>query len=183
MKQVIFFIGLLSLVSIAAEAVSNKNFAKAPAAVEPEIKNMDVCFSPKEKCDKKIISFIKSAKKSLEVAIYSLTHRDIVLAIKEAKDRGLKVRVIVDREQMAGEKSLVNELFEHNVNVKIGGSKGIMHNKYTIVDGEKIETGSYNYTSSASHFNSENQIYIFEEPVVKEYIEDYEKLWAQAVAE
>lgn len=183
MKQFLCLLSLFTLFTASAEAVGGKYFSKSSlSAIEPEIKNMDVCFSPKEKCDKKIISFINSAKKSLEIAIYSLTHRDIVSAIKAAKERGIKVRVVVDREQMDGPNSLVKELMQ-NVEVKIGGSKGIMHNKYTIVDNEKIETGSYNYTSSASHFNSENQIYIFEEPVVKEYMDDYEKLWESALAE
>jgi phosphatidylserine/phosphatidylglycerophosphate/cardiolipin synthase-like enzyme len=46
---------------------------------------------------KMLIDVINSAKETLDIAIYSLTHPDIVAAIKEAKKRGVVVRIILIR--------------------------------------------------------------------------------------
>src|ERR1700730_6907862 len=46
--------------------------------------------------EKMLIDVINSTKETLDIAIYSLTHPDIVAAIKEAKKRGVAVRIISD---------------------------------------------------------------------------------------
>jgi phosphatidylserine/phosphatidylglycerophosphate/cardiolipin synthase-like enzyme len=143
---------------------------------------METCFSPKEACDQKIIAFIDGAQQSLDIAIYAITHPGIADAIQRAHSRGLRVRMVVDRVQAAGNSSLVDELSSSGIPLKIGNTgRAIMHNKFTIVDGRALETGSYNYTRNATSENSENQMYIFESTVLERFQADFESLWSNGL--
>lgn len=144
---------------------------------------IETCFSPKEACDRKIIAFIDSAQQTLDIAIYAITHPGIADAIQRAHTRGLRVRMVVDRVQAFGNSSLVDELSSSGIPLKIGNTgRAIMHNKFTIVDGRALETGSYNYTRNATSENSENQMYIFESTVLERFQADFENLWINGLA-
>lgn len=139
----------------------------------------EACFSPDEGCDEKLWKFIQSAKKSLDIAVFDLTHEKITHEILVASKR-VPVRVVVDRRQSKGQHSLVSTLIKGGVPVRIGRQRGIMHNKFTIVDGERMETGSFNYTASASTKNQENQLYLSDAATVTRYRDRFEKIWSEA---
>lgn len=70
--------------------------AVAPAASEAGI---DVYFSPKVDCTDAIVAEIAAAKTSLDVQAYSVTSPPITKAVKEAHERGVRLRVILDKSQ------------------------------------------------------------------------------------
>lgn len=147
---------------------------------------LDTCFSPNESCDQKLIRFISSSKLTLQIAIYSLTHKGITQAIVDAHRNGRQVQVIVDRVQAAGNYSQVNNLKAAGIPVKFGNmspgnARAIMHNKYTLVDGVRLETGSFNYTENATSNNAENQFYTDEANIVNRYMKDFQKLFAEGL--
>lgn len=139
----------------------------------------EVCFTPDESCDAKLVEFIKSAKQSIDMAIYDLNldqlaHQLIVSAKK------IHVRIVADRRQSKGSHSLIPLLIKGGVSVRFGHQRGIMHNKFTVVDGVHVETGSFNYTNHASRANQENQIYLTSPQIVRRYAERFEKIWSDA---
>ncbi|MEA9356961.1 phospholipase D-like domain-containing protein [Bacteriovorax sp. PP10] len=147
-------------------------------AAQVSVKNMDTCFSPREDCAQKLISVLNIAEKTLDIAIFSITHSDITNAIIAAKERGVVVRVVVDKAQAGGSKSKTKELIAAHIPVKIGkASGGTMHDKFSIVDGMMLQTGSFNYSMSAANNNTENQIYIADKDAIQRYQEDFEILW------
>lgn len=139
----------------------------------------EICFSPDEPCDAKLWKFVQSAQKSVDIAVYDITHPKIVHEILVASKK-MPVRIVVDRRQSKGNHSLVSLLIKGGANVRFGKQRGIMHNKFTIIDGKRMETGSYNYTNNASKNNQENQIYSGEEKTVKRYKERFDKMWNEA---
>src|SRR6266568_2129043 len=74
-------------------------------------KDQETCFSPDERCDSKLIEFIKSAEKSIDLAIYDINLDQLVhqLAMKSKK---IPVRVVVDKRQSKGPHSLVSTLIK-----------------------------------------------------------------------
>lgn len=138
---------------------------------------MFVCFSPDVDCSKPLINILQQSKNSLDIAIYDLNYPSITSAIigQSAK---VKVRVVVDKEQSKTHSSLVAMLVKAGIPVKYGKQKGIMHNKFMVIDRFYVETGSYNYTDRASLANHENQIYTNDPDVVNAYIGEFEKMWA-----
>lgn len=158
---------LLSLLLLCATA-----FADSP-------KPNDVCFSPTEGCDQKLVAFVKTAQKSIDVAIYDINLDQLVHELLVAS-RTKTVRIIVDKKQSKGSHSLVDTLVAGGANVRYGHQRGIMHNKFTLVDGKMLETGSFNYTNHASEANNENQIYLDNPDIVLRYKNRFEQIWSDA---
>ena len=140
----------------------------------PEKSWVRVYFTPGPDCENNIIAEINNAKK-IDIAVYSITNQNIVDAIIAAKERGTKVRVITDRLQSAGRYSLVEELESAGIPVIRNEKHKIMQNKFAIFDGKRIESGSYNWTDSATKSNAENCMFFEQEN--KAFTKQFDYLW------
>ena len=154
----------------------------AYGALNPRNGIMDICFSPHGNCDQKIIKFVDSATKTIDMAIYSISLQGLVDSIIRLKKSGVKIRMVVDKLQAHGRSSAVSHLAKAGIPIKYGNVSGIMHNKFTIIDGNLVETGSYNYSSNATSYNAENQIYLNEPAVIQEFASQFEDLWDNGLA-
>lgn len=138
--------------------------AAALGALPLHAKTIDVCFSPYGHCDQVFVSWIRSAEKSLDGAIYSLTEPKIINAFIDAQKRGVRVRLVKDRSQKGNDRDRqsVEALRKGGVTLKIqrGSKGGLQHNKFLIVDGKYVITGSFNWTRSAARRNDENFVVI-----------------------
>jgi phosphatidylserine/phosphatidylglycerophosphate/cardiolipin synthase-like enzyme len=140
----------------------------------------EVCFSPENHCDIKFNKFVQSAEKSLDIAIYDVNLDQVVHTIL-VKAKTMPVRILVDTRQAKGPHSLVSTIKKAGIEVRYGYQRGIMHNKFTIVDGKMLETGSFNYTNGAANKNNENQVYLDTPEIVAAYKDRFEKIWAEAL--
>jgi phosphatidylserine/phosphatidylglycerophosphate/cardiolipin synthase-like enzyme len=146
--------------------------------VKPPVAD-EVCFSDSEPCDIKITKFAELAKQSIDVAIFDINLDNLVhILLKQSKTR--RVRILVDKRQAKGSHSLVPLLIKAGAQVRYGRQRGVMHNKFMIVDGAMLETGSFNYTNHAAQANSENQVYLANPTIVSRYKQRFERLWEDA---
>jgi phosphatidylserine/phosphatidylglycerophosphate/cardiolipin synthase-like enzyme len=125
---------LLLLLSVTPAIAANK-----PA--------LESAFSPKQGATKLVVKTIKDAKKSVQVAAYSFTSEPIAEALVAAYEKGINVKVVLDKSHRKGRGSLYKYLQENNVPTRINSKYAIMHNKFMIIDGKILEIGSFNYTS------------------------------------
>ena len=58
-----------------------------------------VYFSPNGGCQEAVLSEISNAKKSIDIAMYSFTSREIAQALVEAQKRQVKIRIVLDKAQ------------------------------------------------------------------------------------
>ncbi len=150
--------------------------AIAPPEIQPTENWYRVFFTPGTDCEVNIISRLNNAKKTIEIAVYSITNREIVNAILAAHGRGVKVRVITDLGQSKGKRSLVQELIDTGVPVRMNDDPWkIQHDKFAIFDGKDIENGSYNWTWNATNNNCENCMFF--KQTCSEFSNRYEYLW------
>lgn len=125
-----------------------------------------------------VLSTIRSAKSSIAVAAYSFTSKPISLALLDAHKRGVRVAVVVDQTDAAKGYSAARFLANHGVPVRTNGRYSIQHNKYLVVDRMTVQTGSFNYTASASERNAENVLVVGNAPdLAATYIADWQRLW------
>lgn len=144
------------------------------------VKEVEVYFCPKENCAKKIIDEINIANKSIDIAAYSFTIRDIFDSLKLAKQKGVRIRVIFDYLQSFNAYSLDENLINIDVPIlrkKGVGQYGVMHNKFVIIDGEKVFTGSFNYSINANENNFENLVFIRDEKIAEKYLIEFNEIW------
>ncbi|TVY08224.1 phospholipase D family nuclease [Paenibacillus cremeus] len=133
--------------------------------------------------EKILIGIINEAKSNLDIAIYSLTNKDIVDAILAAKKRGVAVRVLTDKQEAgtAAQSAKLKELKAAGIPIKDNTHKGIMHMKVTIADKSIVTTGSYNYSVSATTTNDEVIVAIHDAKLAQEWDTEFEKMWSDKV--
>lgn len=130
-------------------------------------------------CPSVLVNLYNSSTKTLDIAIYSLTYPSIIQAIKDAKARGVKVRVISDKTQSAGvtQKQAVNNLLGVSIPVKINKHSGLMHLKVSIIDNSILTTGSFNYSKNAQENNDEVLVVIKSKEMVTDFSTEFDRLW------
>ncbi|MEM2913395.1 MAG: phospholipase D family protein, partial [Candidatus Bathyarchaeia archaeon] len=141
---------------------------------------LGIYFSPKGGCENVIISWIRSANRSIHVLIYSFTLDLIAEELIYAYKRGVDVKVLFEKSQI----SLYSEymrLKEAGVPVRNDTNPDFMHNKVMIIDGEIVFTGSYNWSKSAEEDNDENLIIIKSMEIAETYEEKFEEIWNKGV--
>jgi len=139
-----------------------------------------VCFSRVEVCSSIIAKLIDSAERYVYVAIYSFTLDTLGDALIRARDRGVDVKVVIEREQADVKGSEYEKLLKAGINVRLDGNQYLMHHKFMVVDGGVVVTGSYNWSYGAEKSNDENLIVISNPDIARLYEEEFQRVWSQA---
>ncbi|MBM3602586.1 MAG: phospholipase D family protein [Alphaproteobacteria bacterium] len=136
-------------------------------------------FAPSPKTTALITRNLAKAEKTIRVAAYSFTAHPIADALIKAQQRGVDVKVVVDKTQANPRtRSIVTKLVDAGIPVRVDRKHSIMHNKYIIIDGRTIQTGSFNYTANAEKRNAENVMVIRNNPALaKKYLKNWQTLW------
>lgn len=134
-------------------------------------------FPPGRDAHRPIIRLYDNAEKSIHLAIYALTKNDIAKALIRAHKRGVEVRVIMDDGKADDVYSDDEKLEKAGIEVVKDGPLGLMHNKFCIIDGIIVYTGSYNHTKSGTEVHDENYIIIKDKMVADTYEKQFQKLW------
>jgi len=134
-----------------------------------------VYFSPGGGPTAALVKELDGAKESVLVQAYSFTSAPIAAALKKAHERGVSVRVILDKSQKTEKYSSATFLSHAKIPVWIDSKHAIAHNKVMILDGGTVVTGSFNFTKAAEERNAENMLIIRDKSLAKQYIAEWEK--------
>jgi len=146
----------------------------------PQPRFQDAFFFPNMQNVKRLQSYIKLAKKSIDLCIFSFTNDDLANEVKAAHQRGVKVRIVTDDEAMKGKGADSERMSAAGIPVRCDSEeKYHMHNKFMIVDSLFLITGSFNWTFQAGKSNQENIVVLDGEYFIKKYNEEFNKLWGQ----
>ena len=135
-------------------------------------------FSPKRGAAETVVGFIDNCEKTLDAAVYSITHDEIAEALIRAKSRGVEVRIIMDNLQSSNKYSDDEHLVESGVSLIRAKQSGCMHNKFIIGDRKAVGTGSLNWTKNADTRNRENFVIIRLRYVVQEFQKEFDAMWS-----
>ncbi|MFC7680919.1 phospholipase D-like domain-containing protein [Paenibacillus sp. GCM10028914] len=127
-----------------------------------------------------IIQMINGATSSLDIAIYSINYEPIVEAVINAAGRGVNVRMITDlshAEEKAKQKKALELIQAAGIPVKVNTHDGKMHLKMMIADGNKVETGSFNYLKSSVEENDDVAVFIEDDEVGKQFQLAFNNMW------
>lgn len=115
-------------------------------------------------CAQNLIAEFDKANISIHILIYNINEPSIVDSLIRAKERGIEVKIGVDKTQygQAGMKAEVQRMIDAGIETRIidVASTGIMHNKIAIIDGKVVIIGSFNYTNNAQKYSKENILLI-----------------------
>lgn len=184
-----YAINLGQLVDSATKALASEEKGSATVS-EHTISNPDdvriaIGFSPEGSAQTAIIEMIDSSKSQIRLAAYSFTSPAIVKALIRAKKRGIDVRIVVDEKGNKSKSSVaaMNLITNTGIPLRTISKYAIHHDKYIVSDSKNVETGSFNYSSSANDRNSENAIVLYNMPqVASQYLAHWESRWSNATA-
>lgn len=136
--------------------------------------NYTVCFTPGQDCTTEIVDVVNNAISNIWVQAYSFTSKPIAKALVLAKERGVNVQVILDKEALTGKKTTLRFFVQHKIPVWIDNQPAIAHNKVMVVDQTQVVTGSFNFTNAAQFQNAENVLIIYDEGLAKKYLANWQ---------
>ena len=144
-----------------------------------------ILFSPEDHLADRLIALIDQEKKSIHAAVYCLTHYPIANALIKAHNRGVKVEILVDPFSVKARsplKKLATQgipLFVWNPPAsaqKSSQKKPLMHDKFCVFGGEKVWTGSFNFTVQATDYNRENAVLLDHPEAAAQYLKEFERI-------
>jgi phospholipase D len=121
---------------------------------------IQVRFSPEGGCTQFIKEAIAKAQQTILVQAYTFTSLPIAEALIQAHQRGVDVRILVDRSQLASKYTQVRYVVAQGIFAAVDVVPGIAHNKVMIIDNNYVLTGSFNWTKAAETSNAENLLLI-----------------------
>ena len=137
----------------------------------------EVYFSLSDNPQKAIIKNINQAQAFINIAMYIFTDREIAIPLVKARERGVKVRLYLDQDQVDYKYSQSRFLVQKGLKVRISSNNYIMHHKFAIIDNRILLTGSYNWTFSANHRNDENLMVIDDPEIIEIFQNQFVNLW------
>jgi phosphatidylserine/phosphatidylglycerophosphate/cardiolipin synthase-like enzyme len=141
-----------------------------------------VIFSPKGGTSNELARLIKAAKKEIVVAAYAFSSKYLGQALSAALKRGVKIRVLLDRDNARKAYSIDEWLAGEGIDVRfIEMKRGNMHHKLMIIDGKLLMTGSYNFTNESEFRNHEAAIFTNNQTLLQSFAAEFERLWNLAV--
>lgn len=159
------------------------------------ITNYRVLFSPKDHLAEELISLIEKERVSIKVAMFCLTHRQVVKALSQASHRGVDVQVIVDPFSLRSNSVLnQNKQFPFAIYVwnpepeyrelksgkRVQKKTGLMHDKFCVFGTDRVWTGSFNCTRDANLIHQENALIIESSEIATSYLSEFERIKKQA---
>ena len=150
---------------------------KEPAPLE--LPDVAAYFSPGPDCLNEITSLFRTARKRIDICVFTITDNRIVEEIVQAHQRKVTMRVITDDDKSLDRGSDVDRLEDLGVPVRKDRSRHHMHHKYAVFDGRTTLTGSYNWTRSAAEYNEENIVVSEDARLSTTFTAHFEQLWEE----
>jgi phosphatidylserine/phosphatidylglycerophosphate/cardiolipin synthase-like enzyme len=142
-------------------------------------------YAPRENLESLDAREIERAKLSIDMAAYVLSDAQVIEALIGAAERGVVIRLYLDRSQFAEHGpirgGLVEALLAHpNVAARVKGEGVLMHLKAYAVDGEALRTGSGNFSRSGLASQDNDLIFITDQATVDAFETNFERIWTRA---
>jgi len=166
MRLIIVLLIIVLLLSGCAEKPTGKVVEQQ--VVKETSNPMEVFFCPENECREHLLNLLQNANNSIHCAFFDLDIPEIIDTLKQ-RQINIDVKLVVD-----GRNS--NESSEIN-HVENSGKGGLMHNKFCIIDGNTVFTGSFNPTENDNFYNNNNIVIVYSKYISDNYENEFQELW------
>lgn len=146
-----------NIAGMATQQIQEKT-AKAP----------EIHFCPRDDCGKVFEMRINSANSSVYCAFYDIELKNIINALAK-KSKAVDVRLVMDssnfQSQIKGD------------GVRMDDDEQLMHNKFCVIDGKIVLTGSFNPTENDNYYNKNNVVVVYSKLLAGNYEDEFDELW------
>jgi phosphatidylserine/phosphatidylglycerophosphate/cardiolipin synthase-like enzyme len=127
--------------------------------------------------DEELAAVIGYAESSVDVVAYDLDLASVADALIAAHRQGISVRFITDSDN--ADEDAVAQLRQAGIPiVEDERDEGLMHDKFVVVDGVWVWTGSWNLTENGTYRNNNNAVLIASPALAENYTAEFEEMFA-----
>jgi len=166
MRLLVFFLIIILLLSGCAEKVTFTT--EQELVFEETSQPPEVYFCPEDECKEHLLDLLKTASNYIHCALYDLDLPEIIDFLKE-KQTEIDVKLVTDKDNSE------NILDLNPVNNE--GESQLMHNKFCVIDGDKVFTGSFNPTDKGNSYNNNNMVILYSKYLAENYENEFQELW------
>lgn len=169
-KKVLIGSALLGTIAVMVFGIDFGDLLGAENNVQSFVQDsgdIQVYFCPHQDCNQALVNFLDSAQESIHCAMFEIDLPDVREKLLE-KEQEMEVLVITDNDY----------LYEFNHSFVKTDTWGLMHNKFCIIDGKKISSGSMNPTVNGATKNNNNLIFIESEVLASNYEDEFQEMWS-----
>lgn len=139
-----------------------------------------VAFAPDSNITGDVARMIADAQESVEFLAFSFTSDPLAEALIAAHRRGIRVRGVIESRNARGSGGELGKFQAAGLDVLADGNCYLLHDKVFIVDGERVVTGSFNWSANAQEANDENTITVENAWFAERYQEQFQRIYEQA---
>ncbi len=125
--------------------------------------------------DEVVAATIDEARQQIDIAAFDLDSKPIIDALIAAEERNLTVRVVVDNEHTP--KATIDRLRRNGTSVIEDKRSALMHNKFVIIDGRYLWTGSMNFASTGVYCNNNNLVWLDAPQLADNYTAEMDEMY------
>ena len=138
--------------------------------------------------DARLVALMDGSTRTLDVAAYDFDLANVADAMVRAAQRGVRVRMVTDSETTGNARNApiqaaFGKLRAASIPVVADAESrdAIMHHKFTVVDGEWVQTGSWNYTDGDTYRLNNNLAIFRSRELAANYTAEFEKMFTQRI--
>lgn len=131
--------------------------------------------------DVPLVNAIAAVQNTLDIAAFEMNSETIYQAVLAAHQRGVRVRIVTDdKHGLDDEKDdALRDLKAAGIAVVDDNRSALMHNKFMIMDGKIIWTGSWNYTVNGTYRNNNNVLAMENATAAAAYQAEFDEMFTR----
>ena len=122
-------------------------------------------------------TLLRDARKSIVGAFFEIQLQKIADILVQKHQDGVEVRLVSDSDYR--DREAVQTCMRAGIPVIFDNRSAFMHNKFCVVDGTRVWTGSTNLTENCFYRNNNNAILIDSPQLASDYTTEFEELFTQ----
>ncbi len=127
-----------------------------------------------------LVQAIDGVRATLDIAAFEWNDPALTQAVVNAKRRGVQVRMVADNEHtLDDDNSTISQLANAGIPIVYDQRSAFMHNKFMLMDGAVVWTGSMNYTLNDIFRNNNNLLMLRSRQAVETYQAEFNEMFEQ----
>ncbi len=125
-----------------------------------------------------LVAAIGAARVSLDIATFEWNNPALTQAVLDAHARGVAIRIVADNEHTIEDPdTTIDQLVDAGIPVVYDQKSALMHNKFMILDGSTVWTGSMNYTINDIYRNNNHLIALRSRRAAAAYLAEFDEMF------
>jgi phosphatidylserine/phosphatidylglycerophosphate/cardiolipin synthase-like enzyme len=122
-----------------------------------------------------LVDAIASADHRIDLALYSFSLATVADALIAADARDVEIRMVMEADNM--DSYQVRRLLAAGIPIRPDDSEGLMHDKFVVIDGQVVWTGSMNLTITGALEDANNLVRIASPNLAVDYTLEFEAMY------